>query len=250
MLASPTLMKTSGILGSSQESDPDTTPTWVYLSMKLKMQCEAIYNWSLHLPFSTTWRGPPESPLHVPCLLGAPSGVAAHISVLNSHLIMMVALWITLLLPFESVCGSIGLIALSVCYYFDISLLQNVRPRARLSPAPSSGDGILTCVGLRCVCWEANWGNVATKGDWGAQSQNCNVIIADMVTGHIPWEGCDFRNGNPFWFRVGSIMLSNINRKNGQGSEISICNNTVGSSENMLSGDESASTITSTVDVQ
>merc|ERR1712227_254423 len=64
MLASPTLMKTSGIFGSSQEPDPDTTPTCVYL------------------PFSFTCSGPPESPLHVPCLLGAPSGVPAHISVL------------------------------------------------------------------------------------------------------------------------------------------------------------------------
>ena len=119
----------------------------------------------------------------------------------------------------------------------------------RLSPAPSSGDGILPCMSLLRVSWEANRGNVSTKGDWGAQSQNCNVIIADMVTDHVLWDGCDFRNGSSCCFRGRKIMFPKVNSENVQGSEVAIFNNTVGSGEDVLSGDQSASTKSSILDV-
>ena len=101
---------------------------------------------------------------------------------------------------------------------------------------------------------EAGTRNVSTKGDWGAQSQNCNVIMADpiiftIIINQVFWKGCDFRNGNPFCFGVGVVMFPKVNRENGQRSGIVIFNNTVGSGEDMLSGDQGASTKSSILDV-
>ena len=89
---------------------------------------------------------------------------------------------------------------------------------------------ILTRIILLSVCWEAERGNVAAKGDRGAQSQHGNVVMTDMVADHVLWKGGDFRYGHPVRLGGGSVVLPQGYCENGQRSELSIFNNTVGCS--------------------
>ena len=154
-----------------------------------------------------------------------------------------------MILPNKSISGSVCLIAKCVGQYFDIGLLQDIGRRARLSPPPASCDAILTRIILLSVCWEADWGNAATKGDRGAQSQHGNVVMTDMVADHVLWKGGDFRYGHPVRLRGGSVVLPKGYFENGQRSELSIFDNTVGCSEDMLTRDEGASAQSSILDV-
>ena len=130
-----------------------------------------------------------------------------------------------------------------------LNVLVNILTSARLSPTPASCDAILTRIILLSFCWETDRGNAATKGDRGAQSQHGNVVMTDMVADHVLWKGGDFRYGHPVRLGGCSVVLPQGYCENGQRSELSVFNNTVGCSEDMLTRDEGTSAKSSILDV-